>query len=179
MLTKGLRVGLLTAGLVIAGGTFVAAAAQETTVKIAVVDLERVIAQSKAGQALQSKLEAFQQQIKSEGDALNEEARSIRQRLADGVNTLAEDKIAELQKQYEDKQIELRRFRDDKTREGQKMQEEGLRVIEKQLQPVFEQVRDEGGYDLILNYVPGVVVMAGERVDITQKVVDTLNATEN
>jgi Skp family chaperone for outer membrane proteins len=56
------------------------------------------------------------------------------------------------------------------------MQSEGLREIEKQLEPVFEKVRDEGGYDLILNRVPGVVVMAGQRVDITQKVIDRLNS---
>ena len=46
--------------------------------------------------------------------------------------------------------------------------------IEKQLQPVFEKIRDEGAYDLILNNTPGVVVMAGPRVDITQNVIARL-----
>jgi len=177
MLTPGVRAGLLAAGLVIAGGAFAAAQAQEAPIKIAVVDLERVIAQSKSGQELQTKLEGFQQQIKTEADAIAAEARDIRQRMTDGVNTLSEDKLAELQKEYEDKQIAMRRFRDDKNREGQKMQEEGLRQIEQQLQPVFEKVRDDNGYDLILNYVPGVVVMAGERVDITNQVIEILNSS--
>ncbi|NJL27840.1 MAG: OmpH family outer membrane protein [Thermoanaerobaculia bacterium] len=178
------RVGLLTLGLsltslCLTGGFATAALAQDGPIKIAVVDLDRVIAQSKAGKELQTKLEKFQQDIKNQGEAMNEEARQLRQRMTDGVNSLSEDKLAELQKQFEDKQIAMRRFRDDKQREGQKMQEEGLREIEKQLQPVFEKVRDDGGYDLILNYVPGVVVMAGERIDITKKVVETLNATGN
>lgn len=178
------RVGLLAAGLFLtslclSGGLTAAASAQDGPIKIAVVDLDRVIAQSKAGKELQGKLEKFQTDIKAQGEAMNEEARQLRQRMTDGVNSLSEDKLAELQKQYEDKQIAMRRFRDDKQREGQKMQEEGLREIEKQLQPVFQKVRDEGGYDLIFNYVPGVVVMASERIDITQKVVDTLNAMGN
>lgn len=179
MRMMGVRVGLLAAGLCLAGGLATAALAQDGSIKIAVVDLDRVIAQSKSGKELQAKLEKFQLDIKTQGEAMNEEARQLRQRMTDGVNSLAEDKLAELQKQYEDKQIAMRRFRDDKQREGQKMQEEGLREIEKQLQPVFQKVRDDGGYDLIFNYVPGVVVMASERIDITQKVIDTLNTTGN
>jgi len=147
--------------------------------KIAVVNLDYIVAQSPAGKALQAKLEQFQQEVRSEVQARTESARDIRQRIAEGANSLSEDKLAELQQEYEDATIAIRRYQDDKQREGQKMQTEGLREIEKELQPVFEKVRDEGGYDLILNNVPGVVVMAGERIDITQEVVDQLNAASS
>jgi Skp family chaperone for outer membrane proteins len=152
--------------------------AQDGAIKIAVVDLEVIVAQSPAGKELEGRLDKFQQQVQAEIDAMNTKAKDIRQRLADGVNSLSEDKLAELQKQFEDEQIKMKRLRDDRTREGQKMQTEGLRDIEKQLEPIFKVVRDEGGYDLILNRVPGVVVMAGERVDITQKVIERLNAAK-
>ena len=154
----------------------VPAMAQEAPVKIAVVDLDVVVAQSPAGKELNAKLEKFQQQVQAEIDVMTNRAKELRQRLADGVNSLTEDKLAELQKQFEDEGIKMKRLKDDKTREGQKMQNEGLRDIEKQLEPIFKQVRDEGGYDIILNRVPGVVVMASERVDLTQKVIDKLNA---
>jgi len=49
-------------------------------------------------------------------------------------------------------------------------------AIEKQLEPIFKKIQEENGYDLILNNVPGVVVMANENVDITQLVVDRMNA---
>ncbi|MEM9593878.1 MAG: OmpH family outer membrane protein [Acidobacteriota bacterium] len=153
----------------------VPATAQDGPIKIAVVDLEVIVARSAAGQDLQKKLDAFQKTVQTDIEQMQSQARDIRQRVADGVNSLTEDKLAELQKQYEDKTIEIRRMRDDKTREGQKMQAEGLREIEKQLEPVFERVRDQGNYDLILNNVPGVVVMAGERVDITGKVIAELD----
>lgn len=150
--------------------------AQDAPVKIAVVNLDYVVTRAPAGQALQAKLEAFQQQVATEAERLNTEARDLRQRLVDGANSLSEEKLAEMQKQLEDKTIGIRRYRDDKQREGQKMQEEGLRSVEAQLEPVFKSIRDEGGYDLILNNVPGIVVMAGERIDITQKVLDKLAA---
>ena len=153
------------------------AGAQDAPVRIAVVNLDFIVAQSPGGRDLQARLEQFQRDVQAQADVINAAALDIRQRMTDGVNTLSEEKLAELQKQLEDKQIELRRFRDDKQREGQKMQNEGLQQIERQLEPVFEKIRDEGGYDLILNNVPGVVVMAGPRVDITQKVVEALVAT--
>lgn len=174
------RAGLLIAGAaVLLGGLLTApvATAQAPSVNIVVVDLERVVAQSAAGKELQGRLAQFQQDVKTEGEGMAEAARQIRQRITEGVNSLSEEKIAQLQKDYEDATIAIRRFQDDKQREGQKMQGEGLREIEKQLQPVFEKIRDEGGYDLIINNVPGVVVMANERVDITKLVVDRLNST--
>lgn len=173
------RAGLLISGLMILIGCLAATAAvaQDKPIKIVVVDLERVVGQSAAGQQLQARLAKFQQDVKTEGEKKAEAARDIRQRITDGVNSLSEEKLAELQKEYEDATIAIRRFQDDKQREGQKMQSEGLREIEKQLQPVFEKIRDEGGYDLILNNVAGVVVMANERVDITPMVIERLNAS--
>lgn len=154
----------------------VPAFAQGDAIKIAVVDLDVVVAQSPAGKELNTRLEKFQSQVQAEIDTMTNRAKELRQRLAEGVNSLSEDKLAELQKQFEDEGIKMKRLKDDKTREGQKMQNEGLREIEKQLEPIFKQVRDEGGYDIILNRVPGMVVMASERVDITQKVIDRLSA---
>ena len=149
-------------------------AAQDGGTKIGVVNLDYIVAESPAGKALQAKLETFQQQVQGQAEQQATAARDLRQRMADGANSLSEDKLAEMQKELEDITIAMRRFRDDKQREGQKMQNEGLREIEKQLEPVFQAVRDEGGYDLILNNVPGMVVMSSESVDITQKVLDKL-----
>ncbi|GJM08316.1 MAG: hypothetical protein DHS20C11_05920 [Lysobacteraceae bacterium] len=159
--------------LVFAPSTF--AQVGDTALKIVVVDLDRVVANSSLGQQLQSRLEQFQQQIKSEVEQIQNQARDIRQRAADGVNTLSEEKLQLLQQEYEDKMIALQRFQNDKQIEGQKMQQEGLRQIEQQLEPVFSSIRDDYQLDLILNKVPGVVVMAGERADITQLVIDRLN----
>ncbi|MEM7584630.1 MAG: OmpH family outer membrane protein [Acidobacteriota bacterium] len=173
------RAGVAIAGaLLLISPLFLAqsAEAQEKPVNIVVVDLERIVAQSAAGQALQEQLGKFQEEVKVEGESKAAAARDIRQRISEGANSLSEEKLNQLQKDYEDATIAIRRFQDDKQREGQKMQAEGLREIEKQLQPVFEAIRDEGGYDLIINNVPGVVVMANDRVDITQEVIDRLNA---
>jgi outer membrane protein len=152
------------------------AAAQERPIKIAVVNLDFVVAQSPAGKALQARLEELQTRIKAESESQQQEAADIQRRAADGANSLSEEKLAQLQQEYEDKVRMMRRYREEKQREGQKMQQEGLRGVEQQLEPIFERIRDAGGYDLILNNAPGVVVMASGRINITQKVLDELNA---
>ncbi len=155
-------------------GSLVAQAA--APVKIAVVDLELVVAQSASGKALQAKLEQFQSDVQAQAETMSTKARELQTQITNGANSLSEEKLSELQKQLEDAGIAIRRLRDDKQREGQKMQTEGLREIEGQLEPVFEAIQNEQGYDLILNNVPGVVVMAKETVDITPMVVERLNA---
>ena len=151
-------------------------ASAQSDLKIAVVDLEVIVANSQAGKDLAESLKALEAAARDEIQSKQQAAGELRQRIADGANSLSEDRLSEMQKEYEDMMIEIRRYTDDKQREGQKTQAEGLRRIEQQLEPVFEKVKEEGSYDLILNKVPGVVVMAGERVDITQKVIDRLNA---
>ncbi len=163
---------IVLGGLCAAGS----ATAQGRPIKIAVVDLDLVATQSSAGQALRAKFQEYQREAQTELASRQEIANLIRQRATEGAGALSEEKLAELQQKYEDALVDLRRLRDEKQRGGQRLQQEGLQEIEKQLAPVFEKVRDEGGYDLILNNAPGVVVMANERVDITQKVVEALNA---
>lgn len=152
-----------------------AALAQEG-LKIGVVNLDQVLVESNVGKALQAKLDEFTSGVQTEGESKTEVALELRKQIADGANTLSEDRLAELQQQYEAAATEIRRYRDDKQREGQKMQQEGLADIERRLDPIFRAIREEGDYDLILNYAPGVVVILSDRVNITAQVVERLNA---
>ena len=171
--SRTLRIAFLA---LLAAGAFQGLEAQTTQLKIAIVDLERVVAQSARGQELQQTLMQFEKDAQAEGEAMANKMRELRQRVADGANALSEDRLAELQKEYEDATIAMRRFQDDKQREGEKIQSEGLRAIEAELGPLFEQVQTELGYDLILNQVPGVVVFASEQMDISQILIDRYNA---
>lgn len=165
----------LILGFALAGSSVVLA--QEAPTKIAVVDVEMVVAESVQGKALQRRLETFQTDIQAQLNSMQEEARAIQQRIADGNNTLSPERLSQLEKEFEDAGIAIRRFRDDKQRQGQKLQDEGLREIEQVLQPVFEQVLDDMGLDLILNRVPGVVLLNSDRLDITTLMIERVGAT--
>ncbi len=165
---------LVLGALGFAGGAS-SLAAQQAVPKIAVVDLDRVVASSEVGKQLQTKLDKFRKDAQAQADKLAQEASDLQKRISEGRQSLSEDTLADLQKQLEDKTVEMRRFRDDKQREGQTIQDQGLSQVEQQLGPVFKAIREQGGYDLILNTVPGVVVSASDRIDITADVIDRLN----
>lgn len=175
MFTKNARiVTLALATLMLAG----VAMAQEAPLKIAVIDLDRLVAQSVAGRALQAKLEEFQNQVQAEGKQLADKARATEKLIQDGANSLSQERLAELRDQYEDEATEVRRFTERKQREGASMRDAGLKEIEEKLQPVLDSIQGAGNYDLILNRALGVVVMASERVDITDDVLVAFDAVE-
>ena len=175
MFTRNVRIAVVGMAILMLAG---AAVAQEATVKIAVIDLDRLVAQSVAGKALAKKLEDFQKAVQAEGKTLADKARATKKLIDDGAISLSEDRLAELQQQYEDEGIAVRRFTENKQREGAKMRDDGLKEIEEKLQPVLDKVQAEGNYDLILNRALGVVVMASENVDITEKVIAEFDAAE-
>jgi len=144
---------------------------------IAVVDLDAVVANSPAGRQLARDLEAFQDSVQAEVERRRAEAQSIQRQVTEGANSMTPERQAELRQSFEQIMTEVRRYTDDQQREGQKRQQEGLKKIEQQLEPVFEQLQADLGYDVILNRVPGVVVMAGERADITAEVIRRLEAS--
>ena len=168
MLKRNVRIAMLgMATLILAG----AAVAQQAPLRIAVIDLDRLVAESVIGRQLQNKLEEFQRSVQAEGKGLADQARATQKLITDGANSLSQDRLAELQAKYEDESIEVRRFTEKKQREGAKMRDDGLKEIEDKLQPVLDKVQSEGNYDLILNRALGVVVMASDRVDITDQVI--------
>lgn len=147
-------------------------AAQEGASKIAVVDLDRVIITSPLGREMQQILQKLEEDTQAQLKVHAEKAQQIRQQA--NAENVTEDELRALQQQLEDENIAGRRIRDDAERQAKKIQDEGLQRIEEQLRPVFERLRDEEGYDLIINNAPGLVVIASPTVDITQKVLSTL-----
>ncbi len=147
---------------------------QEAPVKIAVVNIDQVIAQSAAGAALGEKLNAFQEEAQGQVAEQQKYIQDLRQKISDGVNSEDQAQLVNLRKQFEDATVQLRRFSDDKQREAQKIRADGMQEIQKQFDPVFTAIQEEFNYDLILNKQTGVVLLVGERVDITQMVIDRL-----
>lgn len=162
---------LLLPALLLAGVS--SAPAQDGAVRIAVVDIERVVSESTVGLELQRKLDTFSQSAEQE---LKQRASEL-QDLQTRVNNEADPaERARLAKQYEDGRIGFQRLQDDKQREGQKVQRDGLAEIEKALAPVFRQIQDEQGWDLILARTPGLTLVVSQRVDLTAEILERFNA---
>jgi outer membrane protein len=139
--------------------------------KIGVIDVQRILTESMAGKEAMGKLKGLQDQKLAEAKAKQEEINQLRARINDGRLSLAEDKIAEMEKQAEDKVIAFRRFQDDADRELQKARDVAFDTIEKRVLPLINQVGSEGGYTVIFNKYSGSLIYADDKVDLTSEII--------
>lgn len=168
---------LVVGGLLCATLGAAPAQAQAQGVKVAVIDVQRLVTDSVAGKEALAKLKKLQDDKIAEGKAKQDEIEQLRKRLAEGRLSLADDKITELEKQVEDKITSFRRFQEDAERELNKSRDAAFADIERRVSPIIEQAGKEGGYTLIFNKFQSGLVYAIETSDITDQIVQRFDAT--
>jgi outer membrane protein len=154
-----------------------AASAQTAGAKIGVIDVQRILTESVAGKQAMGTLKGLQDQKLTEAKAKQDEINQLRARINDGRLSLAEDKIAEMEKQAEDKVIAFRRFQDDADRDLQKARDVAFDAIEKRVLPLINQIGNEGGYTVIFNKFQSGLIYADDKVDLTAEVIKRFDAT--
>ena len=147
--------------------------AQEAT-RVASINVELVVAEAREGR----ELAAFLQQIETETRTALEANASRVEALRQSAVGQGPDELRSIQHQIEDLQRESQRLANDVERRAAKRQEETLQQINERLRPIVQQLIDENGYDLILNASIGGVLHASARVDLTQRVIEMLQAQE-
>lgn len=173
---------LTTAALIaLAGAVGVQAQEESATsapaMKIAVIDVQRLVSESEAGKEVFAVLDQKSEEKKAELQVLAEELESLRTQLNEGRLSLSEDRLGDLQRQVEDKTIALRRARDDAQRELQELQGRRLAEIERRVMPIINRVGVEGGYALIFNKYESGLVFAQDTVDITDEILRRFDAS--
>ncbi len=177
----GLRRGMCAAGLALALGAvaLVAApqpAAAQGAVKVGVIDVQRLVTDSVAGKEALARLKKLQDDKIAEGKAKQDEIEALRKKLNEGRLSLADDKIAELEKQLEEKVTSFRRFQEDAERELNKSRDNSFAEIERKVSPLIEAAGREGGYTLIFNKFQSGLVFAIESADITDQIIQRFDA---
>ncbi|MFL6259957.1 MAG: OmpH family outer membrane protein [Thermoanaerobaculia bacterium] len=181
-LSRAAAAGLL--GLALAGNPAAAqkaaapaaAPAASGPVRIAVIDTEKILLSSNAGKKAVADLKKLQEQREKELGARAQELKDLQGKINDGRLSLAQDKLADLSKQYEEKEISLRRAQDDATRELTKQRDAMLAQIDDRVMPVINQVGKELGYTLIFRKFESGLIYADEGVDITNVVIQRIDA---
>lgn len=155
-----------------------AAPAAAGPIRVAVIDTEKILLSSNAGKKAVADLKKLQEQREKELAARAQELKDLQGKINDGRLSLAQDKLADLSKQYEEKEIAIRRAQDDATRELTKKRDEMLAAIDERVMPVINQVGKELGYTLIFRKFESGLIYADEAVDITSVVVQRIDASQ-
>jgi outer membrane protein len=144
--------------------------------RIAVIDTEKIKLSSVAGKKAVADLKKLQDQREKELVAKAAELKDLQTKMNDGRLSLAQDKLADLSKQYEEKEIGLKRAQDDATRELNKKRDDMLAQIDERVMPVINQVGKELGYTMIFRKFESGLIYADDTVDITNVVIQRLDS---
>jgi len=146
--------------------------------KVAVIDVQRVVAESDPGKEAIQKLKAISDAKIQEGQAMQQEMATLQDQYNKQRFTVSEERMAEMSKELEDKNIVIRRFEDDAKRELDEVRRRELGGLEERILPIINQIGMEEGITVIFNKFQSGLVYADEAVDITDDVIRRFNTAQ-
>ncbi len=170
---RAVILGTVLAGLGIDGTR---PAAAQSPLQIAVIDVQRLLSESRAGQEALDKLRALGQQKQTAIEVKQTEITDLRRQLEEGRLSLSEERQLELEKGLQDRLIELRRLQDDAERELQQERATAFGRIEERVIPLIATVAQERGYILVFNKFQSGLLFARDEVDITDAILERFDA---
>ena len=162
---------LVRAAMVSTALASVAVAAHAQDLKIGYVNSERVLKESAAAKAAQAKLEAEFTKREKELNDVAAKLKAAADKLEKDAPTLSESERARRQRELVESDRDLQRKRREFQEDLNQRRNEELAGVVERANRVIRQIFETEKYDLILQEV----VFAGPRVDITDKVIRTLN----
>jgi outer membrane protein len=144
--------------------------------RIAVIDTEKILLSSQAGRKAIAELKKIQEQKEAELKGKQQEIKEMQDKLQQGRLSLAQDKLVDMEKQLEDKGTLLKRMSEDASRDLNKKKDELLGSIDEKVMPVINQIGKEQGYTMIFRKFESGLIYADDSVDITQAVIQRLDA---
>ena len=144
------------------------------TTKIAVIDIERIAAESTAGKALFSALKAENDKIQEEVAKREQEIRDMSTKLNSEI--LSQDAKVRLQRDIERKKTDAQRWLQDIQAEFESKRQEGEAKFQESLEPIVRAVATENQIGLIIRATPGLTFVLDPALDISLLVVQKLDA---
>ncbi len=147
---------------------------QAQELKIGFVNSDRVLREATLAKAAQTRLEAEFSKRQKEGEDAANRLKVAADKLDKDSPTLAESERGRRQRDLVEQDRELQRKRREFQEDLNQRKNEELASVVERANKVVKQIYDSEKYDLILQ--GDVVIFAGPRVDITDKVIKALNA---
>src|SRR3972149_530168 len=160
--------------VVLAAAAMAARSAVGEGLKVAVIDVNKVLNESEAGKAAKKKMEDRYEELKKKIDARSEEARKMKEDLDKQKILLGKEKLKEREEALNAKVAELRQLSQESEKEMQKREGEITRGVLRIVEAQVDKVVKEEKMDLLLERGSGGV-HSNPSLDITAKVLDLVN----
>ncbi|TFH30510.1 MAG: OmpH family outer membrane protein [Deltaproteobacteria bacterium] len=171
------RIKMRKAGIILAAVLVTAVFAGSSLaegLRVGVIDMNKILNESVAGQAAKSKMEARFEELKKAIDVKQEEARKIREEIDKQKVMLGKDKLKEKEDAFQAKINELRQMTQEGEQEMQARQTEFTREVLNSVQAQVDVVVKADKLDLVLEKTAGVI-HSNPSMDISQRVLALVN----
>ena len=142
--------------------------------KVAVIDVNKVLNDSEAGKDAKKKMEARYEDLKKKIDVKNGEAKKMKDDLDKQKILLGKEKVKEREEALKAKIDELRQLTQESEKEMQSRQGEMTREILKTIEARLDKYVADEKIDLVLEKSAGVI-HSNPSMDITGKVLELVN----
>ncbi len=143
-------------------------------IKVAVIDVNKVLNESEAGKVAKKKMEDRYEELKKQIDKKSDEARKMKEDLDKQKILLGKEKLKEKEDALNARVAELRQLTQEAEKEMQNRQNELTRDILKIIEGQVNKVVKDEKIDLVLERTSGVIHF-DPSMDITGKVLDLVN----
>jgi len=159
---------VLLSCLLIAGTTFAA------DMKIAVMNVQKVIVTCSAGKTAKTKVDSKMTELKASFKEEEDALKALQTEIKKKSTAWSEEKKAEKAREYQKSGRELQAKTEDARFELKQMQDKELEPILKSLEDVVQKYGKEKGYTLILDVKNGVLY-SSDAIDITDEITKRLD----
>ena len=149
--------------------------AQGAPQRVAVIDVQKILANSTAGKAAYERLKKLQDDRMARAQKMDEEIKALDNEINSKKLSLSEDKLTDMQKQLSDKKIAMQRYAQDADREVTEARDKALAELQAKIMPVIDAVGKEMGLAAIFNKFESGLVYASDAIDITDTVIKRFN----
>lgn len=146
--------------------------------RVAVIDVNKVLTTSTAGKAAYSKLKQVQDEKMARAQKMDDEIKALDNDINTKKISLSEEKLADMQKQLSDKKIAMQRYAQDADREIGEARDRALGELNGKIMPVVDQIGKEMGLAAIFNKFESGLVYASDAIDITDLVIKRFNEAQ-
>jgi Skp family chaperone for outer membrane proteins len=143
---------------------------------IAVVDVARVLSESKEGQELKSRLEKLQSELQTGLSAKTSQVQGLREEIAAKQGSAKPEDLEVLQQELQIKTAEAQREMQAAQKRLQQAQQTGLSNLQDKLLPIVKAIGKERGYALVMQRIEEMLLYVDDAADITDVVIERLNA---
>jgi len=150
------------------------ASAQDVT-KIAIVDIRKVVGESKAGSHIREQVEEQRSNFVDFIKGKEEELRKKEQELVSKKDTLSKDEFLQQRKSFEAQLMEADKFAKQKNRALEEAYGKAMKKLQDEIFEIVQDIAEENDYTIVLRRQD--VMLAAKSTEITDEVLTKLDKT--